>query len=131
LIPSERFAEKFAGDGILGVGDAAGQASSLLGEGIRWAIHSGRMAGEAAADALERGDLSRAALGAFEKAWRKRFGMNLKLAHRINQRIAGWDDAHWDRRMSIVKRMSADQFAAALRTDLTGGLMWSLLRGHR
>jgi digeranylgeranylglycerophospholipid reductase len=128
LIPSERFAEKFAGDGILGVGDAAGQASSLLGEGIRWAIHAGRMAGDAAADAIERGDVSRAALGAFEKTWRKRFGTNLKLAHRINQRIAGWDDAHWDRRMSIVKRMSADQFAAALRTDLTGGLMWSLLR---
>ncbi len=128
LIPSERFAEKFAGDGILGVGDAAGQASSLLGEGIRWAIQAGRMAGECAAEALQRGDVSRTALGGFEKDWRKRFGTNLKLAHRINQRIAGWDDAHWDRRMSIVKRMSADQFAAALRTDLTGGLMWSLLR---
>lgn len=128
LIPSERFAERFAGDGILGVGDAAGHASSLLGEGIRWAIYAGRMAGEVAADALERGDVSRAALREFEKRWRKRFGMNLKLAHKINQRIAGWDDAHWDRRMSLVKRMSPDQFAAALRTDLTGGLLWSLLR---
>ena len=130
LIPSERFAERFAGDGILGVGDAAGHASSLLGEGIRWAIHAGRMAGEAAADALDGGDVSRAGLGVFEKRWRKRFGMNLKLAHRINQRIAGWDDAHWDRRMSIVKRMSADQFAAALRTDLTGGLLRSLIPGR-
>jgi digeranylgeranylglycerophospholipid reductase len=131
LIPSERFADRFAGDGILGVGDAAGHASSLLGEGIRWAIQAGRMAGEAAADALENGDCSRSALGAFEKKWRKKFGTNLKLAHRINQRIAGWDDAHWDRRMSIVKRMSPDQFAAALRTDLTGGLLWSLLPGRR
>jgi digeranylgeranylglycerophospholipid reductase len=129
LIPSERFADRFAGDGIMGVGDAAGHASSLLGEGIRWAIHAGRMAGEVAADALDRGDCSRGALAVFEKRWRKRFGMNLKLAHRINQRIAGWDDAHWDRRMSIVKRMSADQFAAALRTDLTGGLLRSLIAG--
>ena len=130
LIPSERFADHFAGDGILGVGDAAGHASSLLGEGIRWAIHAGRMAGNAAADALDRGDVSRASLGVFEKKWRKRFGMNLKLAHRINQRIATWDDAHWDRRMSMVKRMSPDQFAAALRTDLTGGLLRSLIPGR-
>lgn len=130
LIPSERFAARFAGDGILGVGDAAGQASSLLGEGIRWAIQAGRMAGEAAADALERNDVSRGSLSAFETKWRKRFGRDLKLAHRINQRIAKWDDSKWDRRMSIVKRLSPDQFAAALRTDLTGGLLRSLLPGR-
>jgi digeranylgeranylglycerophospholipid reductase len=130
LIPSERFAERFTGDGIMGVGDAAGHASSLLGEGIRWAIEAGRMAGEAAADALDRGDVSRASLGMFEKKWRQRFGADLKLAHRINQRIAKWDDAKWDRRMSIVKRLSAEQFAAALRTDLTGGLLRSLIPGR-
>ena len=55
LIPSECFAARFAGDGILGVGDAAGQASSLLGEGIRWAIHAGKMAGEVAATAIQKG----------------------------------------------------------------------------
>jgi digeranylgeranylglycerophospholipid reductase len=131
LIPSERFAERFTGDGIMGVGDAAGHASSLLGEGIRWAIEAGRMAGEAAADALDRGDVSRASLAVFEKNWRKRFGADLKLAHRINQRIAKWDDAKWDRRMSIVKRLSPEQFASALRTDLTGGLLRSLLPGRR
>ena len=45
LIPSEQFTERFAGDGILGVGDAVGNASSLLGEGIRWAIHRGAHGG--------------------------------------------------------------------------------------
>ena len=129
LIPSERFAERFAGDGILGVGDAAGHASSLLGEGIRWAIHAGRMAGEVVADALDRGDVSRAALAVFEKRWRKRFGADLKLAHRINQRIARWDDQKWDRRMELVKRLSPEQFAEALKTNLTSGLVWSLLSG--
>ena len=130
LIPSERFADRFAGDGVLGVGDAAGHASSLLGEGIRWAIESGRMAGEVAADAIDRGDVSRAALAVFEKRWKKKFGANLKLAHAINQRIAKWDDEKWDRRMEIVKRLSAAQFAAGLRTDLTGGLLRSVLMGR-
>jgi digeranylgeranylglycerophospholipid reductase len=128
LIPSERFAERFAGDGILGIGDAAGHASSLLGEGIRWAIHAGRMAGEVAADALEKGDVSRGSLGAFEKRWKKSFGANLKLAHQINQRIAAWGDEKWDRRMEIVKRLSPGEFAEALQTNLTGRLLWSVGR---
>lgn len=130
LIPSERFADRFAGDGILAVGDAAGHASSLVGEGIRWAIHAGRMAGEVVAEAIEREDVSRNSLGVFEKQWRRKFGADLKLAHRINQRIARWDEAKWDRRMEILKRLSPAQFAEALKTNLTGGLMWSLLAGR-
>jgi digeranylgeranylglycerophospholipid reductase len=120
LIPSERFAESFTGDGILGVGDAAGHASSLLGEGIRWAIVAGRMAGEAAADALDRNDTSHAALLRFERRWKKRFARNLSLAHHINQRIAQWDDAKWDQRLELVKRLTTDQFTEALKTNLSG-----------
>lgn len=130
LIPSERFAPAFAGDGILGVGDAAGHASSLLGEGIRWAIHAGKMAGEIAADALQRNDLSRASLQRFETAWRARFGADLRLAHRLNQRIAQWDDRKWDERLEIVKLLSPQQFVEALKSNLTGGWLWRFLAAH-
>jgi digeranylgeranylglycerophospholipid reductase len=123
LIPSERFAKRFTGDGILGVGDAAGQASSLLGEGIRWAICSGRMAGEVAAQALEKGDTSRAGLAPFEQKWRRRFGVDLRLAHRINRRIARWDDREWDEGAEILKRLTPEQFAEALKTNLTNVLV--------
>lgn len=132
LIPSECFARQFAGNGILGVGDAAGQASSLLGEGIRWAIHAGKMAGEVAADAIQKGDVSRAALSEFERLWGKRFGTNLRLAHKINQRIARWDDRKWDERMEVLKLLTPDQFVEALKTNLTGSwLLRFLLRNPR
>jgi digeranylgeranylglycerophospholipid reductase len=130
LIPSERFATAYTGDGILGAGDAAGHASSLLGEGIRWAIHAGRMAGEVAADALDRGDTSRRVLAEFEKRWSKRFGADLRLAHRINRRIAGWDDRKWDQRLEIIKLLSPEQFAQALKTNLTGGWLWRFLAAN-
>ena len=120
LIPSECFAEQFAGNGILGVGDAAGQASSLLGEGIRWAIHAGKIAGEVAAAAIQKNDVSRAALGAYEREWGKRNSANLRLAHKINQRIAGWDDRKWDERLELLKLLSPEQFVEALKTNLTG-----------
>jgi digeranylgeranylglycerophospholipid reductase len=130
LIPSEQFAKSFTGDGIMGVGDAAGHASSLVGEGIRWAIQAGRMAGEVAANALERGDTSRAALLPFEKQWRKRFGPDLRMAHRVNKRIATWDDGKWDERAEILKLLSPEQFAEALKTNLTGAWMWRFLAAH-
>src|SRR5579884_538037 len=44
LIPAEGLRPRFVGDGIVAVGDAAGQASPILGEGIRWALRGGRMA---------------------------------------------------------------------------------------
>jgi digeranylgeranylglycerophospholipid reductase len=127
LIPSECFAAKFAGDGILGVGDAAGQASSLLGEGIRWAIHAGKMAGEVVAGAIAKGDVSRAALAEFERRWTKRYGKDLRLAHKINQRIAGWDDQKWDQRLEVLKLLTPDQFVEALKTNLTGGWLLGFL----
>jgi digeranylgeranylglycerophospholipid reductase len=130
LIPSECFAAKFAGDGILGVGDAAGQASSLVGEGIRWAIHAGRMAGEAAADAIEKGDVSRAALSAFERRWRKRYGRDLRLAHKLNERLAGWDDRKWDERLEVLKLLTPEQFIEALKTNLTGGWLLKFVASH-
>jgi digeranylgeranylglycerophospholipid reductase len=130
LIPSEQFTERFAGNGILGVGDAVGNASSLLGEGIRWAIHAGRMAGEVAARALDKGDVSRAALEPFERQWRKRFGTDLRLAHKINVRISGWSDRKWDQRTVLLKLLSPDQFAEALKTNLRGRWLWRFAAAH-
>ena len=130
LIPSEQFAKSFTGDGIIGVGDAAGHASSLVGEGIRWAIEAGRMAGDCAANAIERGDTSRAALLSFEKQWRRRFGANLRLAYRINQRIAKWSDRKWDERVELLKRLTPEQFAEALKTNLTGAWLWRFLASN-
>jgi len=127
LIPSECFAARFAGNGILGVGDAAGQSSSLLGEGIRWAIHAGKMAGEVAAKAIEKGDVSRSALCKFEGQWEKRYGKNLRLAHKINQRIARWDDHRWDQRINLLKLLNPDQFVEALKTNLTGSWLLRFL----
>jgi digeranylgeranylglycerophospholipid reductase len=127
LIPSECFAAQFAGDGILGVGDAAGQASSLLGEGIRWAIHAGKMAAEVAATAIQSGDVSRQALSEFERQWAKRYGKDLRLAHKINQRIARWDDRKWDQRIDLLKLLTPDQFVEALKTNLTGSWLLRFL----
>jgi digeranylgeranylglycerophospholipid reductase len=130
LIPSEQFVEKFAGDGILGIGDAVGNASSLLGEGIRWAMHAGRMAGEVASRALKKDDVSRAALEPFQRQWAKRYGADLKLAHQINLRISRWDDRKWDQRTELLKLLTPEQFAEAMKTNLRGRWLWKFAARH-
>ena len=129
LIPSDGMADRFVGDGILGVGDSAGQPSALLGEGIRWAIYAGEMAGKVAAEAVAAKDCSKKFLTRYETQWRSRFGTNLRIAHEINKRIAGWSDDQWDRGTELLKLLTPDQFAQALRTELLGrwafDLVWS------
>ena len=53
------------------VGDAAGFVVNTSGEGIYWAMKSGKMAAEALLEALP--DTSRAALSAYERRWWKEY----------------------------------------------------------
>ena len=123
LIPSD-MSEVFTGHGILGIGDAAGHASTLLGEGIRWAIKAGRMAGGIAADAARTGDVSRESLARFEQEWMGLYGRNLRLANKINRRIALWDDRKWDERTELLALLTPEEFARAMATDFSAG--WAL-----
>jgi digeranylgeranylglycerophospholipid reductase len=123
LIPSE-MGHAFAGNGIMAVGDAAGQASVLAGEGIRWAMKAGRMAGEVAAEALTANDTSREFLSKYEQRWHARFGRSLKIADAINKKISKWSDDHWDKRLELLKSFTPAQFGRALETDFSAG--WSL-----
>ncbi|MCC7165807.1 MAG: NAD(P)/FAD-dependent oxidoreductase [Anaerolineae bacterium] len=127
LIPSDGMAKKFVMDGMLALGDAAGQPSALLGEGIRWAIRSGILAGEVAADALAANDVSEAFLARYERQWRKTYGKNLRIAALINKRIAAWDDAQWDEGIELLDQLSARQFGQALASNFVSSwTLWAL-----
>ncbi len=52
LFPAERPVKSFSRAGLLLAGDAGAHGSTLVGEGIRFAIYSGQMAGTVAADAV-------------------------------------------------------------------------------
>lgn len=125
LIPSDGLAKKFVGSGILAVGDAAGQPSALLGEGIRWAMRGGMMAGQIAAEALNANDVSENFLARYEQQWRKQYGKNLRIAALINQRIAGWNDAQWDEGIELLDHLTAQQFGEAMASNFVSS--WTLL----
>lgn len=128
LFPSEGAVEHFVADGVIATGDAAGHGSTLVGEGIRFAIYSGQMAGAVAAAAIHAGDTSAAFLARYERQWRARFGREMEISYLVNQRIAAWSDAQWDEGIELLRRLTPDQAAALLRGDYSVGLFLSVLR---
>ena len=67
------------GERVALVGDAAGFINPLNGEGIQYAIASGRWAAEALADALAAGDVTRAALRPYARRVQREFGIDMAI----------------------------------------------------
>lgn len=127
LFPSENYLERFSRDGLLLTGDAGGHGSTLVGEGIRFAIYSGQMAGEVASESVKAGDTSAAFLSHFDKRWHTCFGRDMDIAYMINKRIAAYSDAQWNDALDLMKRLTPAQVAQALRGDFTAGLVMGVL----
>ena len=127
LFPSEGPLERFSRDGLLLAGDAAGHGSTLVGEGIRFAIYSGQMAGTVAAQAVKDGNTSAAFLGRFDRKWRATFGRDMDISFLINKHIANYSDEQWDNALDLMKRLTPAQMAQALRGDFSAGLVMGVL----
>ncbi|HLI09639.1 MAG TPA: NAD(P)/FAD-dependent oxidoreductase [Ktedonobacteraceae bacterium] len=127
LFPSEGPLERFSRDGLLLAGDAAGHGSTLVGEGIRFAIYAGHMAGQVAAEAIKAGDTSAGFLSRFDRRWRARFGRDMDIAYMINKHIAQYSDEKWDDALDLMQRLTPAQVAQTLRGDFSAGLVMGIL----
>jgi len=84
--------ERTIADGLMLVGDAARQSDPLTGGGILNALDVGVIAGEVAAGSLEEGDVSREALGEYEKRWREKIGVSLERSLVVKERLVQLSD---------------------------------------
>lgn len=83
LIPVGGYDRITYSDRILLVGDAAGFVDPILGEGISYAINSGKIAANVIVDAHDRDDFSKNRLRQYDKLCHDTFGRYLKDALRI------------------------------------------------
>ncbi len=113
--------------GLVLVGDAVGSGSNLLGEGIRYAIESGRLAGRVIGDALLSRDPDRT-LQRFPKRWDRRFGRSLRLADVLNRKISAFGPDEWDAALRLAAQWSPETMGLALATRLGPRLVGRLLR---
>ncbi|MEM3095248.1 MAG: NAD(P)/FAD-dependent oxidoreductase [Nitrososphaera sp.] len=129
FIPNEGVRQNSIADGLVMVGDSAGQSNPLVLEGIRYAIEFGRLAGEVGAKSLPRG-ASRESLMDYEKAWKAKVESKIQSALRVQTRWLGLTDEEWDKEIEILRDMTVDEFLDFIKADFTAGKMMKLALHH-
>lgn len=78
--------EKTYGHRLLLVGDAAGFINPLSGEGIYFAMSSGKIAAEVISEALEKNDPTEKFLSKYQTLWQNDFGKDINLILKVVKR---------------------------------------------
>ena len=95
-------------------GDAAGFINPITGEGIYYAMVSGKIAADVIAEGLKSNDLSSRFLSRYQTLWNYDFGKDLKALGRFNNQW-GKDSER------IIRLMTRDKKFAKLIIGVTGG----------
>ena len=85
-----------AADGIIAVGDAAGQVKPTSGGGVYPGLVSAKIAGEVAAAAACEGNSSVARLSEYDRKWRSALGGELRLGMVVHRMRAEMADSELD-----------------------------------
>lgn len=97
-----RPAQRTYTDRVLVAGDAAGHVKPTTGGGIYYALLSGELAGETAADALASGDLSAGRLRLYERRWKSLFGRELTIDYYARLLYESLQDEQIDRLLAEI-----------------------------
>lgn len=114
LIPAEPLRTRVVAGRLVLAGDSASHASTLAGEGIRYALGAGTAVGRALTGDAR---LVPGRLRAYEADWCRRHRRDLGVAYRLNRHLAGFDDTRWDRAVGLLARTPPWFVAAAMSSD--------------
>ncbi len=106
-----RPAQRTYADRVLVVGDAAGLVKPTTGGGIYYALLSGEIAAETAAEALSAGDLSARRLRGYERGWKAVFGRELTVGYYARMLYEALRDDQID-------RLQSELWSSGLKDDL-------------
>lgn len=129
FIPNEGLRESSVSDGLILVGDSAGQSNPLVLEGIRYAIEFGRLAGEIGTRSLSQ-DSDKASLMEYDHIVRKRIESKIKAALKVQARWIGLSDDDWDKEIDTLKDLSIDEFLDFIKAEFTTVKMMKLALSH-
>ena len=129
FIPNEGVRQDTIADGLLLVGDAAGQSNPLVLEGIRYAIEFGRLAGKVGAASLP-SNSTRESLMEYDNTWREKVESKIASALKVQSRWIGLSDEQWDKEIEILRDMTVDEFIDFIKAEFTAGKMMRLALHH-
>jgi digeranylgeranylglycerophospholipid reductase len=129
FIPNEGSRNSTIFDGLMLVGDSAGQANPLVLEGIRFAIEFGRVAGDVGANSLSKG-CTRESLEQYEKFWKESVNSKIKSSLKVQARWLQMNDDSWDREVEIIQQMTVEDFLDFIRAQFTTSRLMKLVITH-
>lgn len=129
FIPNEGVRQSSIADGLIMVGDSAGQSNPLVLEGIRYAIEFGRLAGRVGVKSLSY-DACRESLLEYERSWKARVESKIQSALKVQIRWLGLTDDEWDKEIEILRDMTVDEFLDFIKADFTAGKIMKLALHH-
>ena len=112
--------DKIVADGLMLVGDAAGQLIPMTGAGIHSAIEAGKIAGRVAAEAVQEGNVSAKRLSAYRVEFDKYWGKKIKDSGRVVDMLDKFSDDDLNTLSEVIT--NKDVLALANGTDVTATL---------
>ncbi|HEX3002502.1 MAG TPA: NAD(P)/FAD-dependent oxidoreductase [Methanoregula sp.] len=98
-------------DGLVLTGDAARVVDPLTGGGIYNAMFTGKLAAETAADCIGKGDVSKKALMAYDKAWRaSKMGKTIDRNYHIKEYLIKQPDEKLNEIIHSVSKIDMTEF---------------------
>ncbi len=97
--------KKTVTNGVILVGDAAGQVHPLTGGGISYSMTAATVGGEVAQKCLLEGDVSEEALAEYEKGWREKLEEKFALGLRMRKLLEVMTDEQLDK---LAQNLSGD-----------------------
>ena len=95
-VPLEGPLGQTCASGMISAGSAAGQVYTLSGQGLKYALRCGELAGKVAIDAITEGDVSREALAEYERRWRAELGVELRIGQLLHSSLSVSQDQRID-----------------------------------
>lgn len=129
FIPNQGVRRNSIADGLIMVGDSAGQSNPLVLEGIRYAIDFGRLAGKVGANSLSRNS-DKESLIEYERSWRARVESKIQSALKVQTRWLKLTDEEWDKEIEILRDMTVHEFLDFIKADFTKVNMMKLALHH-
>ncbi len=120
-IPASGPIKSTISDGIMLVGDCAGQSDPFTYAGILNGMRAGIMAGEVAADAVVNGDASKAALKAYEDRWRESIGKEIARNYKLKLLFTRLNDVDLN---SIVHSLEHHETSNCNLKEVVKKLFW-------
>ena len=92
ITPASGIVDEIVGDGVMLVGDAAGQLIPCTGAGVHAGVVAGRMAGEVAARSVEEGDVTASRLSEYERTFDAVWGKRIRDSGRVVKMLDRFSD---------------------------------------